>query len=57
LKLIPRFFGLPNLHDFPEALIPSLAWKKKAAMAFEAGLLVLLWSAYTLPKVLRADEE
>jgi uncharacterized protein involved in response to NO len=39
--ILPRFFGLPNPHDFPETLIPSGAWKKKAVLAATVGALVI----------------
>lgn len=39
--ILPRFFGLPSPHDFPEALVPSGAWMKKAALASSAGVLIL----------------
>src|SRR5215471_5788923 len=39
--LLPRFFGLQSPHDFAEALAPSKAWKKKAAIALSAGLLII----------------
>jgi len=39
--LLPRFFGLQSPHDFAEALAPSMAWKKKAAIALSAGLLII----------------
>ncbi len=39
--ILPRFFGLPSRHDFPEALIPSGEWKKKAGLAISAGLLIV----------------
>lgn len=39
--ILPRFFGLPSPHDFPEALVPPAAWKKKAVLALAAGLLIV----------------
>jgi uncharacterized protein involved in response to NO len=39
--ILPRFFGMPSPHDFPEMLDPTRAWKKKALLALGAGLLVL----------------
>jgi uncharacterized protein involved in response to NO len=39
--LLPRFFGLPNPHDFPETLTPTAPWLRKAALAFTAGALIL----------------
>src|SRR5439155_27290996 len=38
--ILPRFFGLPSPHDFPVALVPPSAWKKKAALALGAGVLI-----------------
>jgi len=38
--ILPRFFGLLSPHDFPEALAPPGAWKKKAALALGAGVLI-----------------
>jgi uncharacterized protein involved in response to NO len=40
--ILPRFFGMPSPHDFPEMLAPTKAWKKKALLALTAGVLVLL---------------
>ena len=39
--ILPRFFGMPNHHDFPEMNIPSAAWMKKAGLALGAGLLIV----------------
>jgi uncharacterized protein involved in response to NO len=39
--LLPRFFGLPSPHDFPDALKPSRAWWRKAARALGAGALII----------------
>src|SRR6266567_9554967 len=39
--ILPRFFGLPSAHDFPESLSPTPTWKKKAALAFAAGALII----------------
>ncbi|HSU54190.1 MAG TPA: NnrS family protein, partial [Candidatus Dormibacteraeota bacterium] len=39
--LLPRFFGVPSGHDFPEALRPSTPWKRKAALAFGVGALII----------------
>lgn len=39
--ILPRFFGMPSAHDFPESLSPSAAWKKKAALALAAGSLIV----------------
>jgi len=40
--ILPRFFGLPSPHDFPDALKPSAEWKKKAALAFGVGALIIV---------------
>jgi uncharacterized protein involved in response to NO len=40
--ILPRFFGLPNPHDFAETLKPSKTWKKKAALAAGVGVLVIV---------------
>jgi uncharacterized protein involved in response to NO len=40
--ILPRFFGLPNPHDFPETLKPSETWKKKSALAAGVGVLVII---------------
>ncbi|HYV28671.1 MAG TPA: NnrS family protein [Candidatus Eisenbacteria bacterium] len=40
--ILPRFFGLPSPHDFPEAINPSAVWKKKAGLAFGVGALIIL---------------
>jgi uncharacterized protein involved in response to NO len=39
--ILPRFFGLPNPHDFPETLTPSKIWRKKATLAAGVGALVI----------------
>jgi hypothetical protein len=39
--LFPRFFGLPNRHDFPEALTPSPEWRGKAVWALGTGLAIV----------------
>jgi uncharacterized protein involved in response to NO len=39
--ILPRFFGLPSPHDFPETRAPNLAWAKKAAYALVAGALII----------------
>src|SRR5204862_3790610 len=39
--ILPRFFGLSSPHDFPEAVAPPGAWKKKAALALAAGVLII----------------
>ena len=38
--ILPRFFGLPSPHDFPEALAPPTAWKQKSVLALCAGVLI-----------------
>jgi hypothetical protein len=39
--LLPRFFDLPNLHEFPESRSPSPSWRRAALIAFMAGATVL----------------
>jgi uncharacterized protein involved in response to NO len=39
--ILPRFFGMQSAHDFPEALRPNAAWKKKALFALAAGITIL----------------
>ncbi len=39
--LLPRFFGLPNRHAFPELLMPTPEWKQRAAFAAGCGAAVL----------------
>jgi uncharacterized protein involved in response to NO len=39
--ILPRFFGLPNPHDFPETLAPTSTWKKKAAFAAMIGMVII----------------
>jgi len=39
--LLPRFFGLPSQHDFPEGLARSALWKRKAALAAATGVLIV----------------
>ncbi len=39
--ILPRFFGLPSPHDFPETRLPSLEWKKKALLAAGSGVLIM----------------
>jgi uncharacterized protein involved in response to NO len=38
--ILPRFFGLQSAHEFPEMLMPSGLWKKKAALAVGAAMLI-----------------
>jgi uncharacterized protein involved in response to NO len=40
--LLPRFFGLPSSHSFPEGLIPPAAWRKKALLALTVGILIIV---------------
>lgn len=40
--VLPRFFGLPNRHDFPEAKKPSGGWMARAWPALGAAALILL---------------
>jgi uncharacterized protein involved in response to NO len=40
--VLPRFFGLPNPHDFPEAKKPSASWMARAWPALAAAALILL---------------
>jgi len=39
--ILPRFFGLPSAHNFPESLKAPPGWTRKALLAFATGLLVL----------------
>src|SRR5678816_2783825 len=39
--ILPRFFGLPNPHDFPETLVPSARWKGKALLALGSGIVIV----------------
>jgi uncharacterized protein involved in response to NO len=39
--ILPRFFGMPNKHDFPEMLKPSKDWLKKALFALGIGIVIL----------------
>jgi len=43
--ILPRFFGLPSPHDFPETRAPNRAWVKKATLALVAGGLII-WSFF-----------
>ena len=40
--LLPRFFGLPTSHDFPESRTPPPGWMTRAAAAGAAGLLIVI---------------
>ncbi len=39
--ILPRFFGMPNKHDFPEMLVPSKDWLKKAIFALGVGVVII----------------
>lgn len=39
--ILPRFFGMQSAHDFPESLVPSPNWLKKAALAAAAGIAII----------------
>ena len=39
--LLPRFFGMPSPHDFPEMRRPNRAWVRKASLALAAGGLIV----------------
>ena len=39
--ILPRFFGMPNKHDFPEMLAPSKDWMKKAVLALAIGIIIV----------------
>ena len=39
--LLPRFFDLPNVHEFPESRMPPLGWHRKALGALVTGLIVI----------------
>jgi uncharacterized protein involved in response to NO len=40
--LLPRFFELPNKHDFPESRTPAPGWLMKAGWALLVGMAVLI---------------
>lgn len=40
--LLPRFFGMPSRHSFPESLTPPPGWWPKAAFAATCGGAILL---------------
>jgi uncharacterized protein involved in response to NO len=40
--ILPRFFGLPSSHNFPESLNAPPGWTRKALLALGTGFLVLL---------------
>lgn len=39
--LLPRFFSLKSLHDFPEMQVPNALWIQKAALALSIGFVVV----------------
>lgn len=39
--LLPRFFALPNKHNFTESLRPSRQWLRRAAFALACALLIV----------------
>lgn len=39
--ILPRFFGLPNRHDFPESKSPVPAWRRRMILAGTAGSIVV----------------
>lgn len=39
--ILPRFFGMTNTHDFPEALVPARGWIKKALLALAIAAIVI----------------
>ncbi|MHC1764395.1 MAG: NnrS family protein [Verrucomicrobiia bacterium] len=39
--LLPRFFGLPSKHNFPESLSPPPGWTSKALLALVTGLVII----------------
>ena len=40
--LLPRFFDLPNTHEFDESRTPAAGWKRKAGLAFAAGAAIIV---------------
>lgn len=40
--LLPRFFGMPSKHAFPELLMPSPAWLRRAGFAGACGGLIFI---------------
>ncbi len=40
--VLPRFFGLPNPHDLPEAKTPGSGWLARAWPALTTGILILV---------------
>jgi uncharacterized protein involved in response to NO len=50
--LLPRFFGMPSKHAFPELLMPSAAWLRRAGFAGLCGFVIsggFLLEAYGHP--------
>ena len=39
--ILPRFFGMPNQHDFPEGLVPTKGWLKKALLALTTAAIII----------------
>ena len=39
--ILPRLFGMQSQHDFPEMMIPAMAWWRKAGLAFGTGILII----------------
>lgn len=39
--ILPRFFGMPSTHDFPESKKPPVSWTRKALVASAVGLVVI----------------
>lgn len=40
--ILPRFFGMPNQHDFPEALVPTKGWLRKAIFALAISAVIIV---------------
>lgn len=40
--LLPRFFDLPNTHEFEESRTPPASWKRKAGLALTAGAGIII---------------
>ncbi len=40
--ILPRFFGLPNRHDFPESRTPPPGWTRQALWALAVGVAILV---------------
>jgi uncharacterized protein involved in response to NO len=39
--ILPRFFGMPSQHDFPESIQAPAGWSRKVLFALSAGLLII----------------